>query len=491
MDEIRSLEEQIARLQWEVERQRTEAAALRQQLSNENLEKLRAYEAQMKKSLDRRDKAVRQEYERLLKEYEKSADKEVRETRLQMDREYQKLRKGLEQKEKEWAEKNRRLEELTAELKKDIREKDAESAEEAKKYIQEAALKFKEIDKKPHEKFFPRRIDPFHRAINEAGSLFRNGLSEAAIAVSISARSGLSRLGSDIDEEYEEWKEKYGLFKRRTALLAMKLQEEPALWDAFTRGEAGEKPSGRGLSEKELKEARSCLDYWTEGVFGEIGRQAAAYASGISAIEKEGVISYLKRKDSMSLEELEKAIAHLDSLNEELEKAFILYKERYTASCERADWGELIIDYLTDEINLEWLEEESGFKAVGEEKKKRSDYRPYMELQYGTGFPEVDTRERLELVFLNSMGTRIFVYLLPLEREERVENRVVVYVDFAGACNGELAKQIYAHVCESMELEEAEGIVRLAEDIDQLKTDPNVLLRETGRSIEARLRKMH
>lgn len=33
----------------------------------------------------------------------------------------------------------------------------------------------------------------------------------------------------------------------------------------------------------------------------------------------------------------------------------LVYKNRYRASCQRSEWGESIIDYFVDELNLEWL----------------------------------------------------------------------------------------------------------------------------------------
>jgi len=223
LDEIRRLENQIRELQRELQRQNSEANRMRQNLANENLRKLQQYQSEMQSNLDQHDKEVQREYERLLNEYQRSANEEIQEQQLKMDIEYQKLLISMQQKEQEWMEKSKQLENLIAELKKNTSEKEHVSAQEADRYTTEAALAYKDVEKKPHEKFFPKRILTFYNAIREARTLFKSGLNEAAIAISISAKSGLNRLGFEIDDEFEQWKIRYSVFKGKVALLHLNL----------------------------------------------------------------------------------------------------------------------------------------------------------------------------------------------------------------------------------------------------------------------------
>lgn len=488
MDEIRRLENQIRELQRELERQNAEAASMRQRLANENLRRLQTYEDQMRSSLDQHDKATQQEYERLLKEYERSVNEEIMEQQLHADVEYMKLLRSVEQKEREWKEKTQQLEQLINELKSNTQNKDQVSVQEAEKYLTEAAIEYKTIEKKPHEKFFPNRIKTYHNAIREARTLYKSGLNEAAIAISISAKSGLNRLGFDIDEQFEEWKSQFQVFKSKTGLIHLKLVNEIANWESFANGVDKDYKS---MSDKEKNEALKNLNYWTAGKYGEISNRISEFGKEIGTAQKTGLPEYLKDEHSISLDELKNDIAELDRMDAELEQAFALYKEKYTASCQRSDWGEMIIDFLTDEINLNWIEEESHFKAVSEENKTRPDYVQYMELFYGAGYEEVDIREWLELVFLNSSDSKIFIYIVPYEKNNHVENRLVVYIDYDGAVNEEYSRQIYAHICESIHLEEDDGIVNFATDVAQLKANTNATLRAAGKSIETKLRKMN
>ena len=91
---------------------------------------------------------------------------------------------------------------------------------------------------------------------------------------------------------------------------------------------------------------------------------------------------------------------------------------------------------------------------------------------------------------MNSAETKIFIYVIPYEKETRVENRLVVYADYVGAVNEDYSRQIYEHICESINLEDDDGIVNFAADVDQLRTNMNAELRAAGKSIESKLRKM-
>lgn len=486
MDEIRRLENQIKQLQRELERQNAEAARFRQRIADENKRKLEAYQKEMRTSLNKHDKEVQKEYQRLLKEYQRSADKEIQEQQLKMDVEYQKLLLSTQQKERECLEKIRQLEALITEFKKDTEHKEQASAREAEKYMTEAALTYKDVDKKPHKKFFPKRIEAYFNAIREARTLYKSGLNEAAIAISISARSGLSRLGYDVDEQLEEWQRQFTLFQNKTELLQMQLEDEVTDWITF----ATEGKAGSDITDKERRKAQQNINYWSKGTYGTLCRRVSQFRQVIEQEEKDGICEYLKREDSITLDDIKKNIKELDELSDTYNLMSPLYQERYSASCKRADWGELLIDFFMDEINLNWIEEESHFRTVSPEVEQSMDYTQYMQQQYGRSYEKVDTREWLELVFNNSLDTKIFVYIVPYEANHHVENRIVLYIDFSGAVNEDYSRQIYRHICESIHLEEDDDIINFAADVEQLKTNINTVLRDTGKSIEKKIQKM-
>ncbi|MDE6024277.1 MAG: hypothetical protein K2G45_02385 [Lachnospiraceae bacterium] len=487
MDEIHRLENQIKQLQEELEKQNKEAAKMRQRLSDENLRRLKEYEREMQSNLDQHDRDVQMEYERLLNEYQRSVNAEIQEQQLAMDVEYQKLLATTQAKEREWIEKSQQLESLITELKKSTQEKDQISAQESDKYMLEAGMAYKEVEKKPHEKFFPKRIKPFHTAICEARTLAKSGLNEAAIAIYISTRSGLNRLGFDVDEQYDEWIRQYSIFKNKVGLLHIQTTDELAFWVNMS---ANKTVKTDDLSEAEKNEARIQINYWSTGEYGNICKRLSEFAKEISEVEKTSPTEYLKREDSYDIDVLKKSITELDEMLGKFKDLSVLYKERYNASCERADWGELIIDFFEGEINLEWLEEETHFKDAEADVLVAVDYEQYMQHIYGQEYDKVDAREWLELVFQNSQETDIYIYIVPYEKGTHVENRVVLYIDYSGAVNDDYSRTIYAHIMESIRLEEDNGVINFTTDINELKTNMNTTLRETGQSISKKMQRI-
>lgn len=111
-----------------------------------------------------------------------------------------------------------------------------------------------------------------------------------------------------------------------------------------------------------------------------------------------------------------------------------------------------------------------------------------MEIKYGKDYSKVDTRDWLELVFENSTGTRIMLYIVPYEKDTNVENRFILYIDFSGSENLEYARQIYAHIVEVLNIENGEEIVTFTDNVSDLTLNSNTELRATGKLIEKRIR---
>lgn len=485
--DIRSLENQIGQLQRELDKQKREMARIRQQAADENRRKLEEYERQLRTGLNQHDKSVQKEYDRLLKEYQKSLNSDIQEAQLQMNSEYQSLRRSVDEKEREWKEKNRQLESMVSELRKNADQKDQIGEQEAQKYMSEAGMAQMEVERKPHEKFFPRRINAFRTAISDASELSKRGLREAAIAIYISARSGLNRLGFDVDEQYAEWIRQYEILKSKVQLMDMKLMDECADWQKYALMQ--EKPYD-AMSDTEKSQAEVSITYWSSGEYSAIVKRLEEIKQEVVKVEDLGPMEYLKRTESYDIDSIKGIITEIDGMDSKWQSASTLYKNRYTVACERADWGENIIDFLEGEINLVWNEYESHFKYADEETVKDSEYQAYMNMMYGDTYDKEDTRQWLELVFTNSMDTVIFVYIVPYEKGTKVENRIVLYIDYNGAANEEYSRHIYQHICECIKLETDDGTINFATDVAQLSTNMNSTLRETGKSIEKKMIRM-
>ena len=478
--DLRTLERQIDQLQRQVEQQKKEADRKRQELAAENRRKLDEYQAQMRNTLDVHDAAVQKEYERLLRQYQNSVNQEIQNEQLQMDMQYQNLLASTREKEREWLEKTREMEGLINQLRQSTENKAKVSRQEAYKYMAEAAALYKEVEGLPQDKFYPRRLNSFHTAICEGRGLYQAGLFEATIAVAIAARTGLSRLRFDTEESYAEWQRQYYLWKSRTGLLHLQLKDEIKAWF--------DEVNGLGSPDKEQQRKINIeINYWSEGEYGDLSNRIAEMGREIGKAEKAGETAYLKTIDSVDTEKIEEYIKELDQLADRAGHMKQVYKNRYRASCQRSEWGETLIDYFVDELNLEWLEDISGFRPVEEEKRERIDYKRYMEMQYGSGYELVDTRDWLELIFENSMSTRILLYIVPHEKDDKVENRFVLYIDFAGSEDLDYARQIFIHIAEALELEDAEDIVTFTNKVSDLTLNPDMELRAAGKLIERRI----
>lgn len=162
-----------------------------------------------------------------------------------------------------------------------------------------------------------------------------------------------------------------------------------------------------------------------------------------------------------------------------------LYKRRYAASCERSEWGEEIIDFLTTEINLEWLEHLTGFKEAAPEVLVSKDFLDFIKSQYGDLTITEDMREWLKIVFENSSENKIYVYILPLEAHGIVVNHIILHIDYGGPEQEMYSRDIYQHICEAIQLtDESDGIVNYAADVNELKVSENKVYSETGKDLE-------
>ena len=197
------------------------------------------------------------------------------------------------------------------------------------------------------------------------------------------------------------------------------------------------------------------IDFWARGEFIEVVELVKKYREILKACSQLGKEEFIKRPEAPSTDELKTFVDEIDNADKKLSQLSVIYKARYLAACERSDMGEKIIDFMTGEINLTWLENL-------------------------TGFHDNDFREWLKVSFTNSSGDKIFVYIVPIESDTNVKNHVILHVDYEGMDNEIYSRDIYSHVCEALEVDE----VDLVQDSEELKANSNKSYRETGRDIE-------
>lgn len=478
MDEIRQLEQEIRALQAQLRRQSTDAAQARQRLTDENRRNLESYQADMRRAIRDHDSDTQAEYERLLRQYQASISSDVQVELAKMDADYNRLLNDVKQSETLLLQKNQELEQAIAAIRSDVSRRNEGSSQEAKAYLQSATSVFHTIKVKPHEKFMPKRLQIFFNAIKDGQQLFKAGLFEAATAVAISAKSGLVRLGYNIDDKVEEWDKQFDLFSLKLNYLQTKIQQELSDWESFTGN-----PSN-GDTEKRARNLIE-INFWSRGGFADVFQTAKKYQRILGAFSQAGKDAYLKQADSPSIDDLKKYIEDIEKADKSLSDLSGLYKKRFSASCERTEWGEAIIDFLTTEINLEWIEALTGHKDATPEVLVSKDFLDYVKSQYGDPGITEDIREWLKIVFENSSENQIYVYILPLEAHGNVVNHIILHIDYGGPEQELYSRDIYQHICEAIQLtDDSDGIVNYAADVTELKVSENKVYSETGKDLE-------
>ena len=484
MDELKRLEREVYDLQNQLRRQNEQAERTRQNLINENRRNLENYQKEMQRAIREHDEKAQKEYERLLREYQYSLSDEAGKKLTEMDADYNRLMNEVRRSEEALAQKNMELERAVQELRSDINRREEGSGAQASAYLKNAVEQFRETETKPHEKFMPKRLAIFYNSLKDGQQLFKAGLFEAATAVAISVKSGLERLGYNIDDKASEWDRQFDLLTLKMNYLRQRIRQELDDWKEYI-GQPGDDQNSR-------KSRLTEINYWSRGAYAEIVRESNRVNSVLSDVEKTGKQAYLKKSDGATTDDLKKYIQQTDELSQRLSSLSVIYKERYAASCQRAEWGEQIIDFLTDEINLRWIAELSGFREADGETLNAKDFRDYIQVQFGDEGVREDTREWLKLVFDNSSGSIIYVYILPIEAKQKVENRIILHIDYGGAEQSQYSSDIYAHICEAIQLgEEADETVNYTSDINELKVSTNKIYKETAADLEKAKRHKH
>lgn len=285
-------------------------------------------------------------------------------------------------------------------------------------------------------------------------------------------------LGYSIDDKVEEWDKQFDLFTLKLSYLQNKIQQELADWEQYT----GDPSNGKA----EIRTRHLiAINFWCRGEFANTVQTAKKYQKYVSTFSQVGKEAYLKQPDSPSVDDLKKFIEEIGKTDQRLSELSELYKRRYAASCERSEWGEEIIDFLTTEINLEWLEHLTGFKEAAPEVLVSKDFLDFIKSQYGDLTITEDMREWLKIVFENSSENKIYVYILPLEAHGIVVNHIILHIDYGGPEQEMYSRDIYQHICEAIQLtDESDGIVNYAADVNELKVSENKVYSETGKDLE-------
>ena len=482
--QVAQLQNQIDSLQNQLKSQKREMESMRRNMAEENRKKLQELRQEMAKSGT--NEQVRNEYKRLLNEYIQSMNEDVQNQFLSVNADYQRLASETQKTEQELWGKTQQLEHLISDLRTSTAQKEEGSMDEARNSLTEAIAKFKEIQLKPHEMFTPNRLKIYYNSIKDGQELYRAGLYEAATAVGISAKTGLERLGFIIDDKFDEWNRHYELFESELELLVDKLKNEVIEWKKLIDTDY----NGGKLSKEEQSARLVEINFWSDGQYGNIFSETKRLLKVAKDINSVGKEKYLKETQSaITTDELKKNAEKLNTLDDKLDEQCEFYKNSYRASCERFEWGEKLIDFLEQDINLTFHDEQSNYRIADSEKLNQQNFKNYVRNQFGDETITQDVRQWLELTFENSGGTYIYIYIVPIVKDKAVTNHIILYIDYDGAVQEDYTKDIYNHIAECLGLNFPEDVMDYVNDISQLQASNNKTIRDTAGTLVKRKEK--
>jgi hypothetical protein len=472
---------ELRRLRDEAGRNRAEMERMRRELELEQRRGLASAREELRRGMSDRDRDVHRRYDALLREYQDNVRADAARVKLEADAKYRELESAALRAEREWRERMDGVEEDARRYRSSAATRDRAAAEDAARSIEAAAEIYAEVDATPHGMFFPNRMNVFWDALRDAVDLRARGLHEAAAAISISTRSGVERLGYDVRDKHEEWLGLFSLLKARVGSLHLRLEAELAAWARLAS--PGETRGSRELSRDERRVRLAEIDYWSKGVYSEARRRVDEFGTFIAGVMRAGPDAYLRAGEAIGPDDLRRRLEMTDETGDALDRLGDLCETRYNQSCIRKQWGDAIVDFLEGEINLLWLPDESGWREADAATASGGTFREYMSAVYPGGATTQDAREWLGLAFENMAGRKIFVYIVPEERGQEVRNVVLIYADG----DAEFAREIYAHVLESLSLAEEDGVVDLVCDISRMTMSPDPARRSAGLSLEKHL----
>lgn len=481
MSQVNDLQNQINSLQRQLQTQKRQMDSMRQNMEEENRRKLQELRQEMAKSGT--NEQVRNEYKRLLNEYQQSMNKDVQSQFMNLNADYQRLANETQKTEQELNARTGQLERLINDLRTSTTQKEEGSIEEAKNSLSEAIQVFRRIQEKPHEMFTPNRLRIYYNSIKDGQELYNAGLYEAATAVGISAKTGLERLGFVIDDKISEWEKRYELFSSELELLTDKLKNEVIEWKKLLDPNF----KGTALSKEEQLARLVEINFWSGGQYGNIFSETKRFIKIRKEIDSVGKETYLKQNNStVTTEQLEKDTERINDIDENLDTQCEFYKNSYKAACERFEWGEKLIDFLESDINLVFHDEQSNYRIADADKLNQQNFRNYIKQQFGDETITEDVREWLELTFENNGGTYVYVYIVPIVKETKVTNHIILYIDSDYSIHEDYARNIYDHIAECVGAAFPEDVIDYVTDVSQLRSSNNRTIRETADTLVKR-----
>lgn len=365
MATTRQLENQIRKLQNQLEESDRNLRNIQHEISRVNTNQYESLRREYDRLLEQKTKQNAQKYEQSLQHLreemamlEIQRGKEIRDA-IEMARNEQRVL--LEQLE----EKNRELLKIVEEAKARELQQIQGASSFSERMICEAEGAKKRVLQLPHEFFFPRQFSIIQEHLTRATELAGRRMYEAAAATADAARVEIELLSVKTIQKITEWKELFDLYcdvvkrlhERLDLLLNIRLQTEAGIFS---------------MNQEEI-------DFWSQGYFSPLRNKISDAYRTVEEIEEIGIDKYLKRQPPMTLFKLNKTLSEAEELEIRMEAVERCVRNERIFSDARFMAGQRIIDLLEEYGYAN--PEEAGFLK----KNGREDPGDCYEIRYRVG----------------------------------------------------------------------------------------------------------
>ena len=447
MASVKALRDQAKALEQDLKKLEQSYNAQVQDLKKSYDKQLKDVEDQFKQMRIRDQANLKKAYEDLKLDMQSIQQKELEAVKKQVDSMNKKREKLLKQME------NLRAE-LQKELKNLIDQKEQEEQVQKKLYgelAMQANLSLKDLEKRPHEFFFPGELAIIKQRISKIQNALKHKMYQAASSMVLSAETEAELLKIKTERELLEWNEMFSEYKLlvRSLSLMLKIYSDYPL----------ETPSGvHKLSEEEL-------NFWSKGVYGQMAKSIKQMERSLEVMEQADMNEYLKTQAAPKGFAFRKLLRDL----EEMEVSLQAVMEGIGAECYFSD------ERSEDAKHMREMMKENGYICT--------------DLGYAVSEEKPDLMDSYEMVFCLNAHDKIFSRIIPVrEHGIAVGNRCILWIEMNTIPEMALIRDLMQLNCERMK-EVVKIPVVVADQVceepvsqeQQWKKQPNILQYEKYR----------
>lgn len=354
----------------------------------------------MQNALRQHDKETENRYYKLLNDFQRDIVAGHNREMNALKKQYSNLQNELAEVTRELEEENRKIKNEISQLKNDIETEKRNNMHTSSESIRNLTKTYREVEKLPHEAFFPNKFSTYENYIISTRELHEKGMYNASVSLADSGRTMLELFRCDIENKSEEWKTAFANYCSQVEFT------RKYIYSADDRKRKFENCS-YDFSEEKI------FDYWSMREYAKLIRKLQSHIDFISEIKKQGIENYIKN-DPISIDEIEMRINELSYMIHQYNKIseFAFCNAHYFYI--RTLMTDMIIDYMENAYNLFVSDDYADSASNGAH--NHEDYR-YMYEKFirkdGYSVRNPDYRERYVIKMKNNNSDSYNFYIVP------------------------------------------------------------------------------